>query len=238
MPIPLERFALLSLCREKIKPNGFLLWHNYRGVSNHPDKLNPEKAFIDGYLGGGPNYTFYTEFDRDQTMEILYSTGFAHNDNINLRKISANTGAYSFVFNSGQDNLIANTLDLQKMIKLEQDGKQVIVTPEEMPVLELYRRELRTTPKGNENAKQRNIDAHKYHLLASRIFYEIFRDQLCQPNIEQEINEGRGRIDIVYRNKNQEGIFKDLKDLRDIMCPDIMVECKNYVNNARIMLTI
>ena len=49
--------------------------------------------------------------------------------------------------------------------------------------------------------------------------------------IENEINERRGRIDIVYKNKNKDGLFKNLKELRDIPCPEIMVECKNYEND-------
>lgn len=35
----------------------------------------------------------------------------------------------------------------------------------------------------------------------------------------------------MYSNRNKEDIFKNLKDLRDIKCPVIMVECKNYKNN-------
>ena len=66
------------------------------------------------------------------------------------------------------------------------------------------------------------------------MFFEIFRNQLCEPIIEQEINDGRGRIDIVYKNRNKDGIFKDLKDLRNIPCPEIMVECKNYANDLSI----
>ena len=87
----------------------------------------------------------------------------------------------------------------------------------------MYIKELKTVATGTK-------EAHKYHLLASRIFYEIFRDQLGEPEIEREINEGRGRIDFTCKNKNKEGIFKNLKDLRDIKCPEIMVECKNYEN--------
>ena len=57
---------------------------------------------------------------------------------------------------------------------------------------------------------------------------------MCEPVIEQEINDGRGRIDIVYKNRNKDGVFKDLKDLRNIPCPEIMVECKNYENDLTI----
>jgi hypothetical protein len=236
IPMPLERYALLSLCREKSKEGAVLLWHHYRGESIHADneKFLEKNYFADGYLGQGPNHTFYTEFNPDETDELLFSIGFSHNMNINLRKISSNTGAYSYVFNPTHDSLINNTLKLENMKKDVQDGKQVLPIPAPKPVLQMYKEELPTVPKGSEDAKQRNVDAHTYHLLASRIFFEIFRNQVCAPQIEQEINEGRGRIDIVYKNKNQLGIFKDLKDTRNILCPDIIVECKNYDHNLEI----
>jgi hypothetical protein len=232
MPIPLERFALLSLCRDRISDSGMLLWHNWRGESiGGPERYSEDNAFIDGHLGGGPHYTFYTEFNREVTHEILYSLGFSYNSKINLGKIPSNTSAYSYLFNPTHDSLIGNTLDVGRMIKTSLDSKNVIPIPETTTVLELYTKELQLVLVGDRNAKQRNADAKKYHLLSSRIFFEVFRNQLCEPKIEQEINEGLGRIDIVYRNKNKEGIFRDLKELRDIPCPDVMVECKNYKND-------
>src|SRR4030067_2910477 len=179
----------------------------------------------------GPNRTFYVEFNQNETHEILYSLGFSFNSSINLSKIPSNTSAYSYIFTPTHDSLLVNTLDVENMIKAHRDPKNIMSIPEKTTVLELYTSELKTVPVGDRNAKQRNYDAHKYHLLASRIFFEIFRNQLCPPVIEQEINEGRGRIDIVYKNRNKDGIFKDIKDLRNIPCPDIMVECKNYEND-------
>lgn len=232
MPMPLERFALLSLCRDRIKEQGMLLWHNWRGESiGGPQRYSEDNEFGDGYLGGGPNHTFYVEFNREDTHEMLYSVGFTFNASMNLSKVPSNTSAYSYIFNPTHDSLIANALGLQQMIKTTRTSKTVSANPIEKPVLNLYIRELSHVPKGDANPKQRNIDAHKYHLLASRIFFEIFRNQVCAPLIEQEINEGRGRIDITYKNRNRDGIFKDLKELRDIICPDIIVECKNYENN-------
>jgi len=48
--------------------------------------------------------------------------------------------------------------------------------------------------------------------------------QLRDPVIECEINEGRGRIDVRFHNRNRPGFFKDLKDLRDVKCPSVFVE--------------
>ncbi|MCH7568799.1 MAG: class I SAM-dependent methyltransferase [Nanoarchaeota archaeon] len=224
MPIPLERFAMLSLCRQKIKDNGMLLWHQWRGYAIGQDKYSEENEFIDGYLmGQGPNHTFYTEHERDESHEILYSVGFEFDENMNLHKLPANS-CYSYIFRPSHINIIKNALNLKEMIKTKKDPKKIIKDVETVTVLDLYMKELEDIKKGRE-------DAHRYHLLASRIFFEIFREQINKPIIENEINEGRGRIDIVHRNRNKEGVFKNLKDLRDIKCPEIMVECKNYEND-------
>jgi hypothetical protein len=225
MPIPMERFALLSLCRQKIKDQGMMLWHQWRGIAiGGPAKYSEDNAFVDGYLmGNGPHHSFYVENNREESHEIMYSIGFSFNRFMNLHTVPANT-CYSYVFNPTHDMLISNALDLGHMLKIIRDPSQIMNTPDEITVLDLYKKELGTIPPGPENA-------HKYHLLASRIFFEIFRSQLGEPVVEREINEGRGRIDITYGNRNKEGIFKNLKDLRNIMCPEIMVECKNYTND-------
>ena len=224
MPIPIERFILLGLCREKIKEDGLLLWHQWRGLAIGQDKYSEENKFIDGYfMGNGPNHTFYVEHTREETHEILYSMGFSFNKEMNLHKIPANT-CYSYAFNPTHDILISSILNVDKTIKIPRNPKKIITSVEAVPVLDLYIKELKKINTGREQA-------HKYHLLASRIFFEIFRNQLNDPMIENEINERRGRIDIVYKNKNKDGLFKNLKELRDIPCPEIMVECKNYEND-------
>ncbi|MFA5333984.1 MAG: hypothetical protein WC376_05825 [Candidatus Nanoarchaeia archaeon] len=225
MPIPMERFVILSLCREKIKDKGILLWHQWRGLTTGGTKKYSDiNKFIDGYLmGPGPNHTFYVEYNKEQTFEMLYSVGFSFNDNLLLNDVEGNS-CYSYIFKPDHESLISKTLNISSMISTVRDPNIIIKTPEPISNLELYLNELRTVKTGRE-------EAHKYHILSSRIFFEIFKELIKEPVIEQEINDGRGRIDIVYRIKNVEGIFKDLKDLRDIPCPEIMVECKNYKND-------
>jgi len=220
MPIPAERFLLLSLCREKIKKKGMLLWHQWRGIATSPDKYSEDNEFIDGYLmGAGPHHTFYVEYDRDATHELLYSTGFSFNKEMNLHKIPGNS-CYSYIFNPSHEVLISKAVDVGRMRRVGRKPMKIIPPVERLTVLDLYIKELETISVGKE--------AHRYHLLASRIFFEIFRGQLKEPVIEREINEGRGRIDAVCGNRNKEGIFKNLKELRGVSCPQIMLECKNY----------
>jgi hypothetical protein len=221
MPIPLERYILLAICREKIKKDGILLWHQWRGLADHPKDYTKENEFIDGYLkGNGPNHTFYVEHTKEEAIELLYSLGFSFNKEMNLHKVKSNS-CHSYAFNPTHDLLLSNTLDIINNIKKPNPD---VIDPIECPVLKMYLDELKTIPKDKDNKE----NAHKYHLLASRIFFDIFKNQLKEPITEAEINEGRGRIDVTYSNRNREGIFKDLKDLRNISCPEIIVECKNY----------
>ncbi len=221
MPIPLERFAILSLCRERIKDKGMLLWHQWRAKNTHPEMYTEDNEFIDGYLmGSGPNHTFYVEHTRDESHELLYSVGFNFDKDANLHKVPSNKG-YSYIFRPKHINLIQDALDLKALCKQVHDSKKPLKDPDCVTVLDMYIKQLKNIPTGREAA-------HNFHLLASRIFFEIFRKQIGEPIIEKEINEGRGRIDFCCRNRNKEGIFKSLKEMRDIKCPDIIVECKNY----------
>ncbi len=224
MPIAFERFVMLSLCRDKLKDSGMLLWHQWRALGISPEKYTEENEFLDGYLmGSGPNHTFYVEHDRETSHEMLYSVGFEFDKDVNLHKIKANSG-YSYLFRPRHMNLIEQALNLGQALKIVHDPKKVLNDVESVTVLDLYLEQLSQIPTGKENA-------HNFHLLASRIFYEIFRSQLGEPIIEKEINEGRGRIDFSCKNKNRDGIFKNLKEMRDIKCPDLLVECKNYEND-------
>jgi hypothetical protein len=56
----------------------------------------------------------------------------------------------------------------------------------------------------------------------------LFYPHLGFPQKEREINEGRKRIDIVMENCAREGPFYDLPNVRQLACPYILIECKNY----------
>jgi hypothetical protein len=44
----------------------------------------------------------------------------------------------------------------------------------------------------------------------------------------EEVDEGRKRIDILFRNSAEEGFFSRLAHSHKIHCPYVSVECKNY----------
>jgi hypothetical protein len=51
---------------------------------------------------------------------------------------------------------------------------------------------------------------------------------LFYPKVEQEIHDGRKRIDIVYTNGVKSGIFQRFTPKTGLISASIMVECKNY----------
>ncbi|WP_254052673.1 hypothetical protein [Bacillus sp. V59.32b] len=56
----------------------------------------------------------------------------------------------------------------------------------------------------------------------------IFYPYLTRPIIEQEIHDGRKRIDISFDNSAEKGFFHQLYIAKDIPSQYIFVECKNY----------
>jgi len=56
----------------------------------------------------------------------------------------------------------------------------------------------------------------------------LFPDLLSDLNFEVPIDENMGRIDATLANTGKDGFFKKLKEVHDIICQNIIVECKNY----------
>lgn len=81
--------------------------------------------------------------------------------------------------------------------------------------------ELKAIPRGNEAAST-------YHHFIKRALEAIFYPKLFKPVVEQEIHEGRKRIDIVFNNTTAGGFFSELNSLHHILCPYVLFECKNY----------
>lgn len=73
-----------------------------------------------------------------------------------------------------------------------------------------------------------NASAARYHDAIKGILSKLFYPDLTQPVKEQEIHEGRKRIDLMYDNTAREGIFLDIPQKLNVPCLKIAVECKNY----------
>jgi hypothetical protein len=85
---------------------------------------------------------------------------------------------------------------------------------------------LPTIPPGND-------DADRYHKFIMGALEFIFWPNLICPVKEQEIHEGRKRIDIVYTNAAQIGFFWRAHTAHNIASRMIMVECKNYSKDPK-----
>lgn len=80
---------------------------------------------------------------------------------------------------------------------------------------------LRAIPSGSKHAND-------YHDLCFSLLSFIFFPNLIYPKKENEINQGRKRIDIAYTNGKESGIFYRLSQDARVAANLISVECKNY----------
>jgi hypothetical protein len=79
-----------------------------------------------------------------------------------------------------------------------------------------------------QNTHVGNDDAYSYHRLIIGIIEFLFFPNLISPRKEQEIHEGRKRIDIVVENGATDGIFFRIHNSFEIPCAYVPIECKNY----------
>jgi len=100
-----------------------------------------------------------------------------------------------------------------------------LTNPEKLELsFEKIKEKLFNTPTGLSNASD-------YHKIIYGILESIFYPRLIYPKKEEEIHEGRKRIDIVFSNADKEGFFYRLGKF--IPCPFIMIEGKNYSEDPR-----
>lgn len=117
----------------------------------------------------------------------------------------------NFIFTSKQKINSLTSKEIQKRIKN--------ISVEE--IIEGLIKRLESIPAGKE-------DATIYHHYIKSLLEILFYPYLINPKIEQEIHEGRKRIDIVMENNAKGGFFFKLHDINKIFCPYIYIECKNY----------
>jgi hypothetical protein len=68
--------------------------------------------------------------------------------------------------------------------------------------------------------------ASNYERAIESLLTALFYPSLANPTMQQQIHDGRKRIDITYSNVAQAGFFGWLKD--HYRAPHVFVECKNY----------
>ena len=68
--------------------------------------------------------------------------------------------------------------------------------------------------------------AHQYEVLMKDILTALFYPWLSNPIAQNQLHDGRKRIDITFDNVANEGFFYWLRE--NYSAPLIMIECKNY----------
>lgn len=247
MPVPLERFLVLKLCREKISDNGKLLWYTQHGAYEY------DKAYAklnDGIVTGkGRQYhMFYRDFSRKEIHDMLIASGFSFNKQITFPSSGSNQ---AYAFNISGDVLIEDSLGLSQLLKSKSTTKSIPrqvrweVDDEEthkttyeskvptkltklhnVNILDTYLKEL-------DNVKAGKQAASRYHQLIFNILKTVFDYSLKNPIKEEKIAKKTKRVDITFSNDKENGFFKRLDESYHVQCPNIFIECKNYKHDLK-----
>lgn len=74
------------------------------------------------------------------------------------------------------------------------------------------------------------IDASAYHSFMYGALTFLFYPNLVAPVKENEIHQGRKRVDIAYNNAAKSGFFYEVLSANQTRALRVLVECKNYSN--------
>lgn len=179
-------------------------------------------------------------------------------DYLEQEEIARGSGLVHVIKKSGQEKVFKK--DLQEKYKFSKDflARFSEATPD---VLERYKRFYREIPGGVgaatnsdiENRFDENFDeasfaralaielpsivggsesATQYHRFMIGVLEFLFYPNLIYPVLEQDIHEGRKRIDILYTNSSQNGFFRRAQTQPQMRSQFVPVECKNYTREV------
>ncbi|MFI6245174.1 hypothetical protein [Streptomyces sp. NPDC051016] len=120
-----------------------------------------------------------------------------------------------------------NYRDLKKKIRPSPLGHADVAElfEDSTPDFDALLADVLNVPTGFENATA-------YHKAIEALFTAIFYPHLIMPEMEEELHDGRKRVDISYTNNAKEGFFTFLIRHK-IPAKYIFVECKNYGSDVK-----
>jgi hypothetical protein len=239
IPVPAERSLVLQYCRTKLEDDGLIFWYSQTKQSDYIGK----PKFADGLMSESHKFkTFYKDYSDEEIDELFASNGLRlahywepgpalHVRGRLLKKAGPRNPTES-VLDAGKvrryvkgDKPFAEPKEVNPPLTgVGARGRPNLPDPTELSALTLYSEALPTIPAGNPTNSV-------YQNLIGAIFTRLFYPQLVELTFEKEFNEGRDRIDIVFRNHAKSGFFSRFL-LRS--SPFVYVECKNYSHDLRI----
>ncbi len=244
MPVFIERLMALQYLYSKLNSKGLLLWHS-QIESTEYKRRRLSRAYDCGdgiWLGKNMAYrTFFKHFEPIEIDEIMAVSGLLYEKkykcamgHIRLyKKIKYNVFKDFYTSDEINEVMKANKTFFKPVqrkdiiVELKGDIKPIIPNLPNFSLKELYIKKLDSIKKGPGSG------VTMFHRLSAIIFWFCLYSQIDDIKIEKEIDEGLGRVDIIFKNRNKEGFFKDLKELANILCPKISVECKNYTKKIK-----
>jgi hypothetical protein len=141
-----------------------------------------------------------------------------------LKAIYPCTKAYIFRFSKENPEVLTKYRDQLRRLE-KADLQNVLKEDDERGLAGALGDALAAIPAGGDRATE-------YHKIMIGILEFIFFPLLVGPRKEQEIHQGRKRIDILMENAATDGIFHRLHSIRSLPCAFVAFECKNYTTEV------
>ena len=250
MPVPAERWLVLLHYHERLKKDGLVLWYSQFGDKDQRARCTDDNRISDGwYMGKNKKFkTFYREYYDAELREMFLACGFdfyksiraPHNQAKLFRK--RKNAPLGRVLNAKAIEAaeIIDTMMLDPTgpeprqviqgvpVGLFDDGnyKECIPNPDSLAFECLIQECLKKINKGNKGS-----DANDFETVIALLLSRIFSSDLKNLKLQEEISQGRRRVDFVMTNDAQDGFFSRLSDKHKFRCPYILFECKNYTED-------
>lgn len=252
MPVPAERWLVLTHCHQRLKASGYVLWYSQFGDKDQRARCTENNRISDGwYIGKNKKFkTFYREYYEWEIKDLFLSCGFEF-----YKSIKA-PGNQAKLFTKRKNvplgrilnaSLIeaAEIIDTSMSYPLETTPRQVIQgeptlqnsdgvykecvpNPPSLSFEYLLHECLKKIKTGNAGS-----NANDYETVIAILLSRVFSKDLRNLKLQEEISEGRRRVDFVMTNGATDGFFWHLSERHHLKCPYILFECKNYKEDLK-----